>query len=332
MLVDALAERGVRAELVAWDAPSDWAAAPLVVVRTPWDYVERHEQFLDALHEIAAVTTLVNPAGLVAWNHHKGYLAELARAGVPVVPLEVVARGAGAAEQEAALSAFGDEIVVKPAISGGAWGTIRTRAGSSEAREHLAELVRTGDALVQPYLDAVEAGEVSLDVLRRRAVPRRAQGARPTATSACTPSTAARWWPHTPTAAELAVARAVLAAAPDAATYARIDLVTSAAGPLLMEAELIDPELFLPRSDPRAAPRFAGVLVGLLDGCARGAAGRSPGEHGRTDHEGRRPAARPRSDRGALRARRGCGRTPGATGPATATAGTRTATRRSSTA
>jgi hypothetical protein len=75
-----------------------------------------------------------------------------------------------------------------------------------------------------------------------------------------------------PTAAELAVSRAVLAAAPQAAAYARIDLVATASGPLLMEAELIDPELFLPQH-PDAASRFADVLVDELARCAAGGAG-----------------------------------------------------------
>lgn len=271
LLVDALAERGVRAELAVWDEPADWAASPLVVVRTPWDYVERHERFLDVLREIATVTTLVNPAGLVAWNHHKGYLAGLVRAGVPVVPLALVARGATPEEQEAARTAFGDEIVVKPAISGGARGTIRTGARSREAREHLAELVGAGDALVQPYLDAVEAGEVSLMFFGGelchavRKLP--AEGDfRVQAEHGGTVVA------HAPRDAEVAVALAVLAAAPQAATYARIDLVTTAAGPLVMEAELIEPELFL-HHDARAAPRFADVLVELLAGCDASTAG-----------------------------------------------------------
>ena len=71
---------------------------------------------------------------------------------------------------------------------------------------------------------------------------------------------------HAPTDAELAVATTVLAAVPDSATYARIDLVTTAAGPLLMEAELIDPELFLPQH-PAAAQRFAAVLIDVLHRC-----------------------------------------------------------------
>src|SRR5205085_1076350 len=80
------------------------------------------EPFLARVREIAALTTLVNPAALVAWNIHKGYLLKLGRAGIPIVPLSVVARGAAGADQDAARTAFGDEIVIKPAISGGAFG------------------------------------------------------------------------------------------------------------------------------------------------------------------------------------------------------------------
>jgi hypothetical protein len=50
---------------------------------------------------------------------------------------------------------------------------------------------------------------------------------------------------HEPTPVELAAASGVLAAVPDEPAYARIDLVEGSAGPLLMEAELIEPFLFL---------------------------------------------------------------------------------------
>jgi glutathione synthase/RimK-type ligase-like ATP-grasp enzyme len=259
LLVTALAELGVHAELVPWDGAFDWSRTPLVALRTPWDYVERPEQFLTRLREIAAVTTLVNDARLVAWNHHKGYLAELERAGVPVVPLALVPRGAGATARDAARTAFGEEIVIKPAISAGARGTIRTRAASAEAGAHLADLVRDGDALVQPYLAEVEAGEVSLMCFGGafshavRKVPA-AGDFRVHAEYGGTVEVVS------PTDAEQAVAAAVLGAAPAAAIYARIDLVTTADGPLLMEAELIEPELFLP-FEAGAAHRFADVLV-----------------------------------------------------------------------
>ena len=43
------------------------------------------------------------------------------------------------------------------------------------------------------------------------------------------------------------------------------DLVATSQGPLLMEAELVEPEFFLPFG-AGASARFADVLVALLDG------------------------------------------------------------------
>ena len=261
LLVEALAARGVRACLATWEAPRDWAATPLVVLRTPWDYVELHVQFLAWARATAAVTTLVNPLALVEWNMHKRYLAELAGTGVPVVPLTLVSRGASRAEQDAARTAFGKEIVVKPAISGGAFGTIRTPADSREATEHLAHLVADGDALVQPYLPEIERGEVALVCLGGElsyAVLRRPAAGDFRVQHEHGGSAA----PHRATPDEQELARSVLRAV-GPTTYARIDVIATAQGPLLMEAELIEPELYL-AVQPGAASRYAEVLIERL--------------------------------------------------------------------
>ncbi|MEO6859351.1 MAG: hypothetical protein ABI323_12340 [Solirubrobacteraceae bacterium] len=65
---------------------------------------------------------------------------------------------------------------------------------------------------------------------------------------------------HTAGPEELAAAQSALAGVPGAPVYARIDLVGGPAGPLLMEAELIEPFLFLDSFAP-AADRFAAVLA-----------------------------------------------------------------------
>ena len=71
--------------------------------------------------------------------------------------------------------------------------------------------------------------------------------------------------PYQPTAAMHAAATEVLAATPDVESllYARVDLVASVTGPLLIELEVIDPELFF-RLDPAAAARFADALDARL--------------------------------------------------------------------
>jgi len=69
---------------------------------------------------------------------------------------------------------------------------------------------------------------------------------------------------HTPTAAERRLAEAVLAQAPAATTYARVDLVSHEGRPALMELEAIEPELFL-GATPDAAANFAAELARRLE-------------------------------------------------------------------
>jgi glutathione synthase/RimK-type ligase-like ATP-grasp enzyme len=261
LLVAALSGLGVDTVVVPWDEPLDWSRHGAVIVRTTWDYHERHAEFLDWAHQVAASTPLHNPAELIAWNSHKGYLAELAAAGVPVVPTTLVRAGEPGAP---VLARHGSaEVVIKPAVSVGAIGALRATADSAEAAAHLARLTAHGDALVQPFAEAITSqGETSLiffggefsHAVRKVPAPEEYRIHQHHGGSVL---------PHTATPAELAAARAALAAAPAPATYARVDLVPLADGPALRELELIEPELFLPHH-PEATARYARTLAGLI--------------------------------------------------------------------
>ena len=71
---------------------------------------------------------------------------------------------------------------------------------------------------------------------------------------------------HEPTSAELAVARDALMVATNETgllpLYARVDLV-DLAGPVVMELELVEPELFLRRA-PGSADRFAAAIAAAI--------------------------------------------------------------------
>ncbi|HYI36463.1 MAG TPA: hypothetical protein VEX39_07660, partial [Thermoleophilaceae bacterium] len=150
LLTAELERLGVAPRVLPWTDPEAGRGADLVVVRTPWDYIYRCEEFLGICRAIAAV--VLNPPEVLAWNSHKGYLVELAGAGVPVVPTRLVPAG-GAAELEPGEA--GAALVVKPAVSSGSRGAERFEAGDPAAAAHLAELVAAGDALVQPYVASV---------------------------------------------------------------------------------------------------------------------------------------------------------------------------------
>ncbi|MGA2012082.1 MAG: hypothetical protein ABSH51_16390 [Solirubrobacteraceae bacterium] len=265
LLMTALAQRGIEAAIRPWDREWDWASAALVVCRTPWGYFLEVDAFLGWAHAVATATRLVNPVRTLAWNAHKSYLLDLERAGVPIVPTVLVRSAAPAAERDAALA--GDhEVVIKPAVSAGAVGALRARLDRERAScaEHLERLLSAGDALVQPYQPAVaQRGEVSLVAFDGRfshAVCKRPAPGDYRVQLYHGGDVAA----HRPTSEELAVAAAAVAAAPTATSYARIDLVAGRSGPIVMEAELIEPQLFLD-ADPEAPGRFADCLARRLD-------------------------------------------------------------------
>ena len=261
-LVAALAGLGVEADIVPWSDPVDWAAWPLVVVRTPWDYFRRLPEFLAWAERTSRRARLVNPYAVIEWNSHKQYLRGLAEAGIPTVPTLWLDHGCSDARAQLAARGWG-EVVVKPAVSIGAIGALRAAALDPACLAHLDQLVAEGDVMAQPFVASVaEAGEVSLvyfggrfsHAIRKQPAPGdfRVQD-----------MYGGTVHPHQPTAAELAVADAVLARTPAPTTYARIDLVQFDGAPALMEAELIEPELFL-GATPEAAMNFARVLAGMV--------------------------------------------------------------------
>jgi glutathione synthase/RimK-type ligase-like ATP-grasp enzyme len=72
-----------------------------------------------------------------------------------------------------------------------------------------------------------------------------------------------RLLPHRVTDAELAAATMALSCVKDDLLYARVDLVGTPERPLVMELELIEPEIFLPMADG-ASHRLANAIADRL--------------------------------------------------------------------
>jgi glutathione synthase/RimK-type ligase-like ATP-grasp enzyme len=265
-LVKALTDRGFEAAMVPWDQPGvDWSEYAATVIRATWDYTTRREEFLAWA---ASVPRLYNPAPVVLANSDKTYLADLAAAGLPVVPTQLVPPGA-----EPELPESG-EFVLKPSVGAGSRGVGRFDAGHpgahQQAREHAERLHAIGrTVLVQPYLDAVDtAGETALIFIdgafshAARKGPMLQPGTRhPLAGGALyiEENITAR----EPSPAELAVAERVFAYAnaglAETLLYARIDLLPGPDGPVVVELELVEPSLFLLSADG-AADRLAAAI------------------------------------------------------------------------
>jgi glutathione synthase/RimK-type ligase-like ATP-grasp enzyme len=264
-LQDACAAEGLRADIVAWDDPTvSWSRFDAVLLRSTWDYSWRLPEFLAWCGRVSARVPLLNPLEVVRWNTDKRYLGELAAKGLPVTPSHYVEPGGDASTLPDL-----DEFVVKPCIAAGSRGARRfVRADRDAAIAHAQALLAEGrSVLVQPYLAQVDAaGETGLvffdgrysHAIRKGPLLRRGE-----------PATRALFAPEhigarTPSDAEREVAKRVLAALPfERLAYARVDVLPSAGGPMLLELELTEPSLFFATA-PGAAQRFARVLAARL--------------------------------------------------------------------
>ena len=268
LLLTSLVDRGAVCEPAVWDDEAvDWSTFDLVVVRCTWDYAERVEEFLAWAAGVAAVTRLENSLSHLRFTTDKHYLQVLADADVPVVPSAFLEPG------ERPEHPYLDvEHVVKPAISAGSRGTLRLGADEADAsRAHAMSLLDAGrSVLVQPYLADVDtAGETAMvllggtfsHALRKGPLLQRGAGLVEGLFAQEEMS------PRDPSEAERQVADRAMAAVADVVpgrtTYARVDLLPTPDGPVVLEVELAEPSLFLDHV-PGSAARAADAILATL--------------------------------------------------------------------
>lgn len=245
-LIEALREAGVSARWLSWDDPQV-RTADAVVLRATWDYPERLTEFLEWAD---GVGTLLNSARMVRWNCDKGYMLDLERAGVQIVPTAVF-------DPDAAVVIPAGEVVVKPAVAGGSRGAGRFTDPQSAA-EHAAALQGQGNrVLVQPFDPLVSAGETALVYIageRSHAFTKGPMLPEPGEEGELDESglyLVESLTPAAPSEAFWALGDAAMAAAgaavdtdPADILYARVDLLgTDESGPKLLEFEAVEPSL-----------------------------------------------------------------------------------------
>ncbi len=259
------------AEIIAWENASvAWSDFDLVILRSTWNYTERLDEFLAWAERVASETRLVNPLGVIKWNTDKRYLAALEQAGIPVVPTTYVAPG-----EEAPEHVLAGHIVVKPTVGAGSRGAGLIRDDVDAAAEHVRMLHGQGQvAMIQPYLSHVDIhGETALvyvggafsHAARKAAILSRdlEWSAGLYADEKIVAATA--------TASERELGDRLVALLPelvpsgDHVAYARVDLLPTDDGPVVLELELTEPSLFL-QVDQGAAARAAAAFLSLTTG------------------------------------------------------------------
>lgn len=246
--------------------PHPWTAGPpagvdAAVALLAWGYHLDEPRWRRLLDDWPSSLPLVNARAILAWNTRKTYLADLAAAGVPVVPTQFVDE-VSTDRVASAFARFGsDRLVVKPQISAGAHATVTLARGEP--------VPALRDAMIQPFLSSVGGeGELSLfyfggelaHAVRKVAAPGEFR---------VQPVYGGRLELFTPDAEARSVAVAVLGQLPALPAYVRVDLVRDNDGRLaVMEVEALEPDLYL-----ALAPQSGSLLVrAVLEAIARQAA------------------------------------------------------------
>jgi glutathione synthase/RimK-type ligase-like ATP-grasp enzyme len=266
LVLPALAACGLDPVPAVWsDARVAWDSFDAVVVRSCWDYHLRASAFAAwlACLESAGIPVFNSPA-ILWWNADKRYLLDLARRGVATIPTMVVEQG-GAREIARVAAAEGwSRFVVKPAVSASGYETYAITAPLDDrALIAASRAAAAGDVLVQPFADEVPRdGEYSFTFIdgaySHATIKRAAAGEFRVQTEH-----GGRVDRAAPTDSLVAQASRVLGVLPETPLYARVDGIARDDAFLLMELELIEPNLFL-AYDAGAPLRLATAIAARL--------------------------------------------------------------------
>lgn len=263
LLIEDLAARGIEAAWVRWDDPDvEWSAARLVAARSVWDYEWRREEFLAWARSVGPA--MLNGAEVFAWNSDKYYLVDLERTSVPVVPTVSVE---DESELAPAVAAF-LPAVVKPRVAAGGRGLV-VFDGEPGGPEGLDEsMLGMGPWVVQPVVPSVrEEGETSVFTFGGRVVSQVQK--HPGAGEIRVHESYGGRSERVDVTAEAAdLARRALRATEEllgtTLAYARVDLMRSDEGPLLLsEIEATEPGFYLDLV-PENAAAFGETVADLL--------------------------------------------------------------------
>ena len=265
LLAEALEAGGVRVTPIPWTELDPYALldAPPILLRSTWDYHRVPTMFLSWLQALEdSGRQTFNPPSVARGNVDKIYLKDLEADGMAIPRTRWLdSVDAGSIDRILREESW-TRVVLKPRIAATAYGTFLIEQGTSLTDDELAPARASGAMLQEVIPEVVERGETSLVFLGgnfSHAVVKRAKpgdfrvqkdfGGQVEVTE--------------PSAALLSFASDVMRRVPSTCLYARVDVVEAHRGPILMELELIEPELYF-LLVPQAAKHFAGLIIDRL--------------------------------------------------------------------
>ena len=229
-----------------WNDPSvNWTDYNYLIFRTVWDYFEFPKEFETWLDELEKqnIKTL-NPLPIIKRNQHKFYLQELERQGIDIIPTVFIPKNTGL-NLSFLKEKNWESAVIKPAVSGGSYLTrLFSQSETEEIETEYASFALENDLLVQPFMPEIqERGELSILFFQGKyshAIVKKPKNGDFRVQS----QFGGQYQTFEPDASLLATAQHIIETFGGDLLYARVDGILKDGKFLLMELELIEPDLY----------------------------------------------------------------------------------------
>lgn len=260
-----LQQKGLDIHKEAWaDDSVQWQQYDCIVLRSPWDYVEKPTQFYQWLDRMSELNIFIlNPPDIVKWNCDKHYLKDIADAGLNVIPTAFIEKGEQF-EPEQHFKAFNTgKLIVKPSISGSSKNTFLISPDANENIPVINRLLEKEAMMVQPFIPRIqEEGEWALvffgGQFSHALVKKPAEGE-----FRCQQQFGGTAHAAQPAPTVLKAATEYIAGFANECLYARVDGLVIDGTFHLMELELVDPYLFLSTNEDAAENYYTALKMAL---------------------------------------------------------------------
>ena len=247
-----LQSKGLIVKRPVWnDVQVDWKQFDVVILKSPWDYHDNFDLFMQWLRGLdTAGIKVLNPYKTVLWNSDKHYLKQIADDGLPVIESVFLEKGIVPDLAELLDTSRCKKMIVKPCVSASAKNTMVVTFDNVSSVQHTVNgLIKHESFLVQPFMEEILQGELSLMFFNGNfshctlKVPRTGDFRVQSEYGGTVQKIA-------PANAHLETAGKYVAKYGQGTLYARVDGIISNGTFVLMELELIEPYLFLNCHEP----------------------------------------------------------------------------------
>jgi glutathione synthase/RimK-type ligase-like ATP-grasp enzyme len=240
LLIPFFQEKGFDIIPEIWDNPeTNWEHYDAVLIRSTWDYYLKPEKFKAWVSQfLNSKTKLFNAPEIILKNSHKFYLKDLQDKGVNIIPTIFSSENVSVNDLKK-----WEKVVIKPAVSAGSHET-EVFENATITEEILEAKIGKGDWLIQPFLEEIQdAGEISMLFFGGN-FSHAIQKVPKSGDFRVQKQFGAEYLKFEPSNELLSIAINIVKISGKESVYARIDGVMTKNGFLLMEVEMIEPDLF----------------------------------------------------------------------------------------